>query len=60
MGKMELVFMEECEDCPELEVKQKTTCLTSLDGREICHHTLTCEHIRKCKRLKEYLQKGGK
>lgn len=55
-----LELLRECDNCPEFEVHQNTQCADLLDGRTICYHTVTCEHIEKCRNLIEYLRKDGK
>jgi hypothetical protein len=54
---IEVKLLAECEDCPEFEVTQDSHCCELLDGREICQHTITCEHINKCRNLKAHLQR---
>lgn len=55
-----LELLDQCENCPEFEVRQDSNCFDTFDGRTICQHTVTCEHIAKCRNLMEYLRKEGK
>ena len=54
------MFMEECKNCPHLEVTAHSIELISLSGRPVYDHTITCEHKEKCESIKKYLKEEMK
>ena len=53
---IETNFMEECENCPHLEVTKNSLELTAW-GESRYSHTITCEHIETCQLMKAHLRK---
>ena len=56
-------FMAECANCPHLEVKAISFNLQNWGNETWYEHTITCEHMDKCRCIKEHLgremQKNG-
>ena len=52
---IETDFMDECKNCPHLDVTQRSMPMLS-DGDPIWH-IITCKHIEKCKIMKMNLRK---
>ena len=50
-------FMDECENCPHLELTKETIDLASWAEKGWYEHIITCEHIEKCKDIKDHLRK---
>lgn len=56
---IEFKLLDECEDCPEFDVRQDSHSAVLFDGRVICQHTVTWEHLEKCRNLIAHLRKEG-
>lgn len=52
---IETNFMDECENCPHLDVTKD--CVGRWTDGDSIWHVITCKHIEKCKTMKRYLRK---
>ena len=50
-------FMKECEDCPCLDVTKYSFNYATMDGDDKYEHTITCENMGTCQKIKEHLRK---
>ena len=49
-------FMNECDNCPFLEVTLNTLCAQTFE-RDTYFHTITCARMDECKKIIEHLRK---
>ena len=53
-------FMEECENCPHLEVIANSMELFCWETHPNYDHTITCKHLEKCESIKNHLKEEMK